>query len=190
MGSWQAADGTRTHDLLHGKSKRRSPESDARRLPAFHALLVPRGGCRERRATSRRRQTRRASSPGPNGGRVYTESFGGKLGAPPVWSLSFAQRPVPNVLSARQLSVTVTTPGDGGTALRADGIAGWVVPRLPSERVPSGVQKALAEIWNAEDKDHAQPRPTCSPATSTRSRKAEKERVRPPPMSCSRRRRG
>jgi hypothetical protein len=82
----------------------------------------------------------------PAGGRVFVESRGGKLGAPAVWAVSFARRPVWNVLDGRQLAVTVAAASGGGTALRADGLATWLVPRPASERIPTGARVLDVEV--------------------------------------------
>jgi hypothetical protein len=82
----------------------------------------------------------------PAGARIFVESRGGKLGAPAVWAVSFARRPVWNVLDGRQLAVTVAAASGGGTALRADGLATWLVPRPASEWIPAGARVLDVEV--------------------------------------------
>jgi hypothetical protein len=75
----------------------------------------------------------------PAGARVSGTGSGGVYGTTVMWSLTFSLRPVPGVISEEGLGVAVTAARGGGTALRADGWAIWIVPRPPSEVIPAGV---------------------------------------------------
>jgi hypothetical protein len=59
-------------------------------------------------------------------------------GTTTLWT-GFAFGPRPGILSERELIVTVAHAKGGGTALRADAEAVWVVDRPASERIPAGV---------------------------------------------------
>ena len=66
------------------------------------------------------------SSGSSNQGGLTTSSF-----------LRFAWPPVPSVLYARSLSVTLVALPDSSTAIRADAGDMWDIPRPASERIPS-----------------------------------------------------
>jgi hypothetical protein len=54
-------------------------------------------------------------------------------------SLGFSFRPIGGVLASRTLAVTVAAARGGGSAVRVDGEAVWLVERPRAERVPAGV---------------------------------------------------
>jgi hypothetical protein len=80
---------------------------------------------------------------GPKGSTSVETGISGVVGptGSAVWyydGFSFANRP--GLLIDRMLLVAATRAKGGGTALRADGQSVWLVPRPPSERIPSGVR--------------------------------------------------
>jgi len=57
------------------------------------------------------------------------------------WNVTFGYRPVPGRLSVRELTVTTAAARGGGTAVRADAEAVWVIPRPSASFVPSSVDR-------------------------------------------------
>lgn len=53
-----------------------------------------------------------------------------------LWFTQFTKPPVPNVLSARWLVVSVAADGSGQTAIRVDGEVNWVRVKPAAERIP------------------------------------------------------
>jgi hypothetical protein len=73
----------------------------------------------------------------PGASQLESSGSGGKGGLTTSWFLRFAWPPVPSVLYARSLSVTLVALPDGSTAIRADAGDMWDIPRPASERIPS-----------------------------------------------------
>jgi hypothetical protein len=74
----------------------------------------------------------------PAGATMSTTGTGGQYGTTVMWSVTFAFPAVPGRISEEMLGVGVTAARGGGTAMRADGFAVWLIPRPPAERVPAG----------------------------------------------------
>ncbi|HEX6713195.1 MAG TPA: hypothetical protein VF066_07410 [Thermoleophilaceae bacterium] len=82
----------------------------------------------------------------PAGTRLVAWGKASNRDGPTTWSAAFERRPVPEVMVGRQLAVTVAKAADGGTALRADGFATWLVVRPASERIPAGAEVVQVTI--------------------------------------------
>ena len=76
----------------------------------------------------------------PAGSRIVTEGGSSIRGVKQVWWVGFERHRIRNVASLREISVTVAAADGGGTALRADGVVVWMVPRALSERIPDGAR--------------------------------------------------
>ncbi len=76
----------------------------------------------------------------PSGSTVSTTSQTGQNGTPVAWSVTFAFSAPRGRIAEEVLGVGVTAAIGGGTAMRADGAAVWLVPRSAGEVVPRGVR--------------------------------------------------
>lgn len=74
----------------------------------------------------------------PAASQLESSGSGGQGGITTSWFLRFTWPPVPSVLYARSLSMTLVALPDGSTAIRADAGDMWDIPRPTSERIPSG----------------------------------------------------
>ncbi len=74
----------------------------------------------------------------PAKARIVGSASGGRAGQQDLWSVTFGRRPIPDVLSLRQLVATTTPAAGGGTALRVDAQDVWTVPRPAAATVPTG----------------------------------------------------
>jgi hypothetical protein len=75
----------------------------------------------------------------PAGTTVSTTGIGAQYGTPVMWSITLNSPAVPVRISEDGVGVGVTAARGGGTAMRADAFAVWVIPRPAGEVVPSGV---------------------------------------------------
>jgi hypothetical protein len=82
----------------------------------------------------------------PPGTRIAGEGRASNRDGPTTWSVAFERRPVADVMVGRQLAVTVAKAAGGGTALRADGFATWLLVRSASERIPAGAEAVQVTI--------------------------------------------
>lgn len=73
-----------------------------------------------------------------NSAGVVTSVHGGRI---VTQSVTFTLAGDEPVLVSRELAVTVAATANGGTVLRADGEAVWVLPRAPDERIPVGITR-------------------------------------------------
>jgi hypothetical protein len=73
----------------------------------------------------------------PRGAKIFTIGTAGQYGKTVMWSVTFAFPVVPGRIAEEGLGVGVTAARGGGTALRADGVAVWLIPRPAGEVVPS-----------------------------------------------------
>lgn len=74
------------------------------------------------------------------------QSAGADHGTTRFWGVTFTARSIPGRISQAQLSVGVTAADGGGTALRADAVVVWMIPRPAGERVPAGVRSVLVSV--------------------------------------------
>jgi hypothetical protein len=78
--------------------------------------------------------------------RQFAAGASGNSGPPPVWGEEFSLAPA-GTSTARVMVVTVTSAGDGQTAIRVDGQVTWQPPRPGSEVVPASARLVtLAEV--------------------------------------------
>lgn len=73
-------------------------------------------------------------------------STGGRYGIPQEWGVMFAARPVTGRIAQAGLSVGATGATGGGTALRVDAFAVWMIPRPATEAIPAGVRSVLVSV--------------------------------------------
>ena len=74
----------------------------------------------------------------PAGATVSSAGWGGQYGTRGVWSVTFAFPAAPGQISQEGMGIAVTAATGGGTAMRADAFAIWLVPRPASEVIPKG----------------------------------------------------
>ncbi len=79
-------------------------------------------------------------SHGPAGLTASSTSTGGLHGKTAYWGVVFSGRPIQGRVSEPELSLGVTAASGGASAVRADAIAIWVIPRPASDAVPAGVR--------------------------------------------------
>jgi hypothetical protein len=71
---------------------------------------------------------------------VSSTGYGGQYGVRVMWSVTFAFPAAPGQISQEGLGVAVTAAKGGGTAMRADAFAIWLVPRPAGEVIPAGTK--------------------------------------------------
>jgi hypothetical protein len=82
----------------------------------------------------------------PEGTRIAVSGSGGNRDGLQFWGVSFERPPIREVMQTRQLAISLAKANDGNTALRADGLAIWIVPRPPSEQIPAGAERVRVTI--------------------------------------------
>lgn len=82
----------------------------------------------------------------PEGTRIAVSGSGGNRDGLQFWGVAFERPPVPEVMRTRQLAISLAKADDGNTALRADGVAIWLVPRPASEQIPGGAESLRVTI--------------------------------------------
>lgn len=88
----------------------------------------------------------------PAGTYVGGTGGGGNRDGMQVWNVSFARAGIREVMDSRELSVTLAKATGGGTAVRADGVAIWIVPRPASEQVPTGATTVQVSVRGMQAK--------------------------------------
>ena len=76
----------------------------------------------------------------PAGATTSSTGSESRDGAPVTWSVIFAFTGIVRGVSEEVLGVGVTGAKGGGTAIRADGLAVWLIPRPVAEVVPAGTR--------------------------------------------------
>ena len=74
----------------------------------------------------------------PAGSTVSSAGWGGQYGTRLMWFVTFAFPAAPGRISQEGVGIAVTAATGGGTAMRADAFAIWLVPRPASEVIPKG----------------------------------------------------
>jgi len=75
----------------------------------------------------------------PAGSTVFSTGSDGRYGKTSSWFVTFALPPAPGVYQ-QGVGIGVMAAKGGGSAVRADGWAIWLIPRPHSEQVPPGVR--------------------------------------------------
>ena len=75
----------------------------------------------------------------PTGSKISTWGSNGQWGRTVSWDVTFALPPVPGRVYQEGLGIEVSAAKAGGSAVRADGWAIWLIPRPAWEHVPSGI---------------------------------------------------
>lgn len=71
---------------------------------------------------------------------------GGRYGVTQEWAVMFAARAVTGRISQAGVGVSATAATGGGTALRVDAYAVWMITRPASEVIPAGVRSVLVSV--------------------------------------------
>jgi hypothetical protein len=88
----------------------------------------------------------------PAGTRIAFTGSGGNRDGLQSWGVTFQRPAVREVMDARQLAVALAKATGGGTAVRADGVATWIVPRQASNQVPGGAATLQVTLRGREPK--------------------------------------
>lgn len=82
----------------------------------------------------------------PPGLKFAGRGGGGRYGVTQYWDVEFAAPPVAGRISQAGVGVGATAARGGGTALRVDDFAVWLIPRPASEVIPAGVRSVLVSV--------------------------------------------
>jgi len=82
----------------------------------------------------------------PAGTRVFVTGTGGQRGKIVMWTLAFSYPALTGRVSPEGLGVAVTAAHGGGTAMRADTFAVWLIPRPAAEVVPAGIRAVAVYV--------------------------------------------
>ncbi len=121
----------------------------------------------------------------PPGATVSLTGTGGDRGKTVTWSVGFRYPAAPGRISEEGLGVAVTAADGGGTAMRADAFAIWLIPRPAAEVVPRGT-RAVAVFVDHFD-GHATPVRTVSAPWKVRRLIAfidSRQRAQPGATAC------
>jgi hypothetical protein len=83
----------------------------------------------------------------PSGSTLGESGTGGVRGVTNSWSAGFSFEAEPGLPSVT-LELEVAAANDGGTAMRADAVVVWALPRPAAEHIPSGIQAVTVRATN------------------------------------------
>ncbi|MGZ4243059.1 MAG: DUF4232 domain-containing protein [Solirubrobacteraceae bacterium] len=82
----------------------------------------------------------------PAGAQVSGTGTGGQSGTTVAWFATFTYAPIAGEIVQRGIGVGVTAATGGGTAIRADAFAQWLIPRSPQEVVPAAARRVAVTV--------------------------------------------
>jgi hypothetical protein len=85
----------------------------------------------------------------PRAGRASGTGWSSGKGIPANRSITFSFRPLAGRISLRELEVTLVALPRGSTGVRGDAQDTWILPRPPSEKLPSTVREVDVETSKA-----------------------------------------